>query len=176
MRNTPLLWPGWWDMASTLSYEWKVMVLVSYWLPNCTHRIISGECAFTSAPQKAYWPCQYDRKAPDNTGCLRAPNMASLAWTNYSRPQLLSVWTPLLTVLPVALNWQIMLMLIFFFLFLHFAVIAVVLHGWRSTSTRSFLTADWVCRKDLALIGYLDLKTKKKQRQNAKWKQWFPVK
>lgn len=99
------------------SYEWKVMVLVSYWLPNCTHRIISGECAFTSAPQKAYWPCQYDRKAPDNTGCLRAPNMASLAWTNYSRPQLLSVWTPLLTVLTVTLNWQIMLMLIFFFCF-----------------------------------------------------------
>lgn len=45
----------------------KVKVLVSHWLPNCTRRIICCECAFTSAPQKTYWRCRYDRKAPDIT-------------------------------------------------------------------------------------------------------------
>lgn len=43
------------------------------------------------------------------------------------------------------------------YLFLHFAVITVALRGWRSTNTRSILTADWVRRKELVstLIGLL---------------------
>lgn len=40
-------------------------------------------------------------------------------------------------------NWQMMLMLIFFFFSpSFFAVITVILHGWRCTSTGSTLTAD----------------------------------
>lgn len=66
MRKTHLLWTGCWDVASSLSCEWKVVVLVSHWLPNCTRRITCGECASTSAPQKhrQRW-C--DTTAPDVT-------------------------------------------------------------------------------------------------------------
>lgn len=101
MRNTPLLWPGWRDIAPTLSYEWKLVVLVSHWLPHCTRRTTCGECAFTSAPQTS-WRCWYDRKASDmasaSSGLL---TWLLLFWLTTAAAFFLSVWTQLLTMLTV---------------------------------------------------------------------------
>ncbi len=64
---SPLTWVVGYGFNSVL---WMT-VLVSHWLPNCTRRIICGECAFTSAPQGTYWRCRYDWKAPDITSAAR---------------------------------------------------------------------------------------------------------
>lgn len=125
----------------------KLMVLVSHWLPNCTRRINCGECASASTPQKHIW----QSSSWPNTGWLRAPlTLPSVALTNCGR-HLLSVWTQLLTLQPVALRWPTMLTMLIICLSLHFAVITVIPHGRRSTNTRSILAADWVRRKELAL-------------------------
>lgn len=103
-----------------------------------------------------------------NICSLRAPNSASVALTNYSRRFLLSVWTDddqPLAVLTAAATWLRMPLLIIC-LFLHFAVITVALHGWRSTNTRSVLTDDWVRRKRVSTVGYLDPKIRKKYKKS----------
>lgn len=113
-EKTHLLWPGWWDMASTLSYEWKVTVLVSHWLPNCTRKVIGGECAFTSALQEHI--DNVDMTGTERSYITSAASghltSASVALTNYGRRLLCLCGLQLLTMLIVALNWQIMLLLI----------------------------------------------------------------
>lgn len=104
-----------------------------------------------------------------NICSLRAPNSASVALTNYSRRFLLSVWTDddqPLAVLTAAPTWLRMPMLIIC-LFLHFAVITVALHGWRSTNTRSVLTDDWVRRKRVSTVGHLDPKIRKNKKSKT---------
>lgn len=109
-----LLWPGGWDMASTLSYEWKVMVLVSHWLPNCIRRVTGGECAFASAPQE--YIDTVDMTGTEHSYVTLAASglltLASVALTNYGRRLLCLCGLQLLMMLTVTLNCQIMLLLI----------------------------------------------------------------
>lgn len=150
MRNTPLLRPGWWDI------NWKLTVHVSHWLPNCTGRTVGADCAFSEAS----WRCRYDNANKESfwpgISYFWAPNVASAVLTNSSR-SLLSICTD-----PAAGHVNSRYGLTkenanADCLFLHFAVITVALRWWRSTNTRSILTADWVRRKELvrALTGLL---------------------
>lgn len=102
MRNTPLLWPGWWDIAPTLSYEWKLVVLVSHLASSLHPQDNLWWMCFHISSSETSWRCWYDRKASDmasaSSGLL---TWLLLFWLITAAAFFLSVWTQLLTMLTV---------------------------------------------------------------------------
>lgn len=127
-----------------------------------------GECAFHISSAETYWRCRYDRKHRLLQGSL---TWLPLLWLTTAAACFVCVDSAANSGSKTKTNRQIMLTLIIC-LSLHFAVITVVLRGWRSTNTRSILAADWVRRtKELAPIGTFGFKDKtfNEGKKNAKW-------
>lgn len=144
MRNTPLLRPGG-GILTESSRSTRVIGFLTAPAAQFVLNVLSVR--HLDDVEESFWP---------GISHFWAPNVASAVLTNSSR-SLLSICVDSAAEHVNSRSGLTSKNANADYLFLHFAVITVALHGWRSTDTRSILTADWVHRKEIVrvLIGLL---------------------